>query len=140
MCGGRRIAAEKSHATLAFLGDVPQEQFDALSRAPHDLQAKSFELVLDQPRYWKDNRIAFAGSSHAPPELGKLADSLRERLQCAGLPFDPKPFVPHVTLLREARRPAVMPAFEPIGWPVREFSLVRSTGGRYEVLSRWPLD
>jgi hypothetical protein len=39
----------------------------------------------------------------------------------------------HVTLLRDARAPAEMPALEPIDWPIGGFALVESTAGRYEV-------
>ena len=50
--------------------------------------------------------------------------------------YDRKPFVPHVTLLRDVKRfdgpRAIAP---PIAWPIREIALYRSgrdeTGARY---------
>jgi 2'-5' RNA ligase len=138
-CGGRRIRADKLHATLAFVGDTPDEAHGALHDAAAAVDTPGFDVVLDAPGYWKHNRIAWAGASAFPIALSALAEKLRAGLAARGVHFDPKPFVTHVTLLRDARPPAQMPALPPIRWPVSGFSLVRSAGGRYELLSSWPL-
>jgi len=70
------------------------------------------------------------------------ADAALERLHEAigavvagfGIPLDPRPFAPHVTLARGARGaapPAQAPALE---WRARGFALVESAGGDYRVL------
>ena len=55
--------------------------------------------------------------------------------------FDPKPFVPHVTLVRKGHSGFAMPTLQPIRWQVTGFVLVRSvmrpTGSDYLVESRW---
>ena len=138
-CGGRRIAAEKVHATLAFLGSRPADELAALTATADAVHADAFDLVLDQANYWKRQRIGWLGASTVPPALSALSEALREQLSMRGFPFDPKPFVPHVTLVREASRPKELPALAPIRWPVESFCLVQSSGGRYSVLSSWPL-
>jgi RNA 2',3'-cyclic 3'-phosphodiesterase len=130
-CGGRRTGADKLHQTLAFLGDVsdvaPVEA--AMERVP----PRRFTLRVDQPGYWKKNRIAWAGCSAVPAELADLVAELRGSLEDAGVAFDEKPFAVHITLARDARPPASMPVLEPIDWPVDGFALVGSAGGRYDL-------
>jgi 2'-5' RNA ligase len=51
--------------------------------------------------------------------------------------------VPHITLLREARRAPAQSRLAPIAWPVSEFALVESVqldnSHMYEVLQSWRL-
>ena len=138
-CGGRCIAADKVHATLAFLGSRPVEELAALTATAGAVRAEAFDLVLDQANYWKRQRIGWLGASIVPPALSALSEALREQLSMHGFAFDPKPFVPHVTLVRDASRPKELPALAPILWPVESFCLVQSSGGTYTVLSSWPL-
>jgi 2'-5' RNA ligase len=74
------------------------------------------------------------------PGLGALHASLGARLAAAGLGRRERAFVPHVTLLYDARNVTVQPV-DPLGWTVREFVLVHSLLGqtRYRVLGRWTL-
>lgn len=136
-CGGRRIRPDKLHATLAFLGDTPAGRVPALIAAAGRVAAPSFELLIDQTGYWKQSRIAWAGASATPPELESFAERLRAALSEAGFKADPKPFVAHITLLRDAGHPASTPSLLPLRWGVQGFALVRSAGGRYEVLHSW---
>ncbi len=138
-CGGRRIAADKVHATLAFLGSQAPQRLPELVAAARSITAPAFVLVLDQARYWKHNRIGWAGASTVPDALSALSQDLRAALSAQGSAFDPKPFVPHVTLIRDGSRPGEVPVLPPIRWPVQSFSLVQSSGGRYDVLASWPL-
>ncbi len=132
-CGGRRTPAESLHLTLAFLGDVADARLAEVETAMKRVEPRRFLLTLDRPGYWKKNNIAWAGTSTVPPELEALALELRASLAEGSIPFDPQPFAVHVTLLRDARAPAVMPALEPIAWPVDGYALVASLGGRYEI-------
>ena len=141
LCGGRTTRPENLHVTLAFLGKVEEAQVAEVERAAGGVAPKAVSLVLDQPGYWKRNRIAWAGASSVPEDLATLVAELRGALACAEIRFDAKPFVSHVTLLRDAREPQVMPALDPIAWRICGFALVRSVtlprGSRYEVLRSW---
>ena len=138
-CGGRRIGRDNIHATLAFLGERPEAELPSLLGAAAGVRASAFDLSLDETGYWKHNRIAWAGASAPPAQLAELAASLRQGLSGAGIASDPKPFVLHVTLLRDASPPREALSADPIRWPVAEFALVQSVGGRYSILARWPL-
>lgn len=141
-CGGRQTRTENLHLTLVFLGNVDGGRVAEVARAAGEVAPRADVLLLDQPGYWKRNRIAWAGASVVPLELEDTVRELRSALARARVDFDPKPFATHVTLLREAREPMAMPALEPIAWALDGFALVRSSdgrGGSYEVLRSWGL-
>ena len=141
LCGGRTIPAGNLHLTLAFLGNVEDARVAEVERAASEVAPRAISLVLDQPGYWKHNRIAWAGATLVPAELEALVVDLRGALARAGVGFDGKGFVSHVTLLRDAREPKAMPALDPIDWRFDGFALLRSVtlpqGGRYEVRRSW---
>ena len=118
---------ENLHITLAFIGQVDAARLDDIVAAARGVQARSFMLRVDQPGYWKHNRIAWLGASQVPAELEAMVAELRSALEAGRIPFDPKPFVAHVTLLRNARPPSdEWPALAVVHWPVSGFSLVSS--------------
>jgi 2'-5' RNA ligase len=84
-------------------------------------------LRLDEPGYWTHNHIGWLGATQVPEELLAMVGELRAALVYAGVGFDPKAFVPHVTLVRNARPPKEdWPTLNPVEWPVNGFSLVSS--------------
>jgi 2'-5' RNA ligase len=140
-CGGRPTRPENLHVTLAFLGSVEEARVAEVERAADTVGSRACPLILDQPGYWKHNRIAWAGASVVPAGLEALVSGLRGALAKSQIRFDAKPFVSHVTLLRDAREPKAMPALDPIRWNLEGFALVRSVtlprGSRYQVLKAW---
>ena len=140
LCGGRAPLAQDLHLTLAFLGRVPAGRTGEVERAAQEVSPPAATLVLDRPGFWKHNRIAWAGASSVPADLESLVRGLREALAHFRIAFDPKPFVPHITLLREAREPRCLPALAPIRWELDGFVLAGPSargGGRYEVIRNW---
>jgi len=127
--------------TLAFLGSVEEGRVAEIECAASGVAPRAISLVLDQPGYWKHNRIAWAGASAVPTGLEALVSGLRGALAKSQIRFDAKSFVSHVTLLREAREPEAMPAFEPVEWRLDGFALVQSVtrpqGSRYEIRRSW---
>ena len=116
------------HLTLAFLGDSDATQLPAMTAAAGLVRVVPFEIQLDRCGFWKQGRqygILWAGGE-APPQLDALAAGLRARLSDAGVTFDAKPFVPHVTLLRDARPPQATIEFAPVRWSAHDFVLVAS--------------
>lgn len=141
-CGGRATRRENIHLTLVFLGNVAAARLDELKTAAAGIAGGCCELAVDRLGYWPHNRIVWAGTSVTPPSLESLAATLTQALATAGFAFDRRPYVPHVTLVRKARRaPSFAP--RPLLWRVEEFALVRSgrddRGSRYEVAERWRL-
>lgn len=134
---GKAIPAEKIHLTLAFLGGV--EPAKAIAAAK-EVQAGTFELPVDTAKYWRDSHIVWVGPREMPDGLRLLVERLHFALYRAEFILERRPFAAHVTLLRKARKPGAIEPLPKVEWPVREFALVNSAGGAYEVMERFPLD
>jgi 2'-5' RNA ligase len=137
---GRVTAADKIHLTLAFLGAVAPEKAITAARR---VQGRGCHIPLEKARYWKHNGIIWAGARETPPELKALVDALHFELYRAEYILERRPFAAHVTLVRAKRAPGELPPLPAVDWPVREFTLVRSTvsskGSLYEVVERFAL-
>lgn len=142
-CGGRALLARKLHLTLVFLGDVARERLAELDALAGGISAPRFDLELEHVEYWRHNRIVWAGVARCPGALQLLVQRLEQGLSSSGFRFDRRPYAPHVTLLRNARRAPTDVAMHPIAWPVSRFALVESVprgkGRSYEVMREWPL-
>lgn len=111
---GRYAIKENYHVTLAFLGDVPPERL----RDACDVLAR--EIAGAQPPVLTFGETAHFGRAQnaililallSDPPLDALHARLVHGLQAAGLPADPGPFSPHITLARHACLPdAPLPA------------------------------
>jgi 2'-5' RNA ligase len=143
---GRPRPTTHLHVTLHHLGDfagVPQRQVADACAAAAGVEAPPFDACFDRVG-------SFAGrtgkhpfvllGTRSPDGLARLHADLGARLAAVGLARRERAFVPHLTLLYDARAIEPRPV-EPLAWPVREFLLVHSLLGRteYRVLGRWPL-
>ena len=139
---GRAMRRENLHLTLAFLGDTDAALLPEIKSLASVLRFDPIRLPLDRAGYWRHNRIIWCGASEEPQTLLDLVADLRERLKAAGVRYDPKPFVSHVTLVRNAAGLPETPAWAPLIWEAADFALVGSllVEGRvaYQVLQRFP--
>jgi type IV pilus assembly protein PilA len=139
VAGGKPTAQDKIHLTLAFLGAADAQKAAA---AAERVAAEPHVLPIEQARYWRDNQIVWAGPRETPAPLTALVERLTLELYREEFVLERRAFAAHVTLLRKARA-AELPPLPALEWPVREFSLVRSSlssaGSSYEVLKRFPL-
>lgn len=139
---GRAMRRENLHLTLAFLGATGAALVPDLIALAADVRFAPIRLSLDCIGYWKHNRIIWCGAGEEPQALVFLVESLRAKLDAARVRYDPKPFVSHVTLVRDAAGLPDAPAWIPLVWEARDFALVNSTRveGRvtYRVLLRFP--
>ena len=142
-CGGRATPDEKIHVTLFFVGHVERSRIDALKALAASVVAAPFDLKLAIRGYWRHNRIVWVGTRDCPAELAELVEQLQQRLTREGIRGDERPYVPHVTLVRDARRAPAKKAIPELDWRVSDFVLLESvpTGGgvRYDVLACFPL-
>lgn len=140
--GGRLMQPDNLHLTLAFLGDTPADRLEALVAAAARIEPREFEWEIDTVGYWNHNRILWAGTDKAPEPLAALVADLRGALLQANFAFDPKAFVPHITLVRNARHATVLPEWKLLLWKVQGFALVKSVrteeGNRYVNAAAWP--
>lgn len=129
-CGGRAVPAQNIHLTLAFLGDADPAAARLLGAS---IRMAPMRFALEEARFWAHNRILWAGPRETPPELAALARALGEKRELSA----------HITLLRKARPPRLLPPLPALEWPVTRFTLVNSTPGpegpSYEVLERYDL-
>jgi 2'-5' RNA ligase len=133
----RALRAEDLHLTLAFIGQLSSERAQSFAR---ELPTKPAGVVwaLDRLGTFTRARVLWAGGAEHP-ELGALAQQTRAMLTNSEIPFDPRPFVPHITLARgitTPARPTALPA--PVPCRFGAVRLVESTtgpgGSRYRPL------
>ncbi|MGH8649278.1 MAG: RNA 2',3'-cyclic phosphodiesterase [Burkholderiales bacterium] len=143
-CGGRAVPAPNIHLTLVFLGDLPRERTTVLESLASAVKGRRFAMSVDRLEYWRHNRILWAGVEACPEALQTLVAWLHDSLTGSGFRCDRRPYVPHVTLLRNARRAPADSRCPPVAWPVDGFALVESVprdrGRVYQVLRSWPLN
>jgi RNA 2',3'-cyclic 3'-phosphodiesterase len=148
--GGRPIPRQNLHATLAFLGSVPENRFPDLGPAAAAVVASwrrraspAIELPLDCIEHWRRPQILCASARVTPPAATDLASELKDALLAAGFAPDLKPFRAHVTLARKVER-ARDTQMTPVLWRFDSFALVASEtaplGSSYSVVSSWALD
>lgn len=120
---GRRMPPVDLHLTLAFIGALDEAGLartrDVLraSPSPADSVGQDACLTIDRLGGFRGG-IAWLGPSTLPDWLEELARTVRGRLREAGIPFDAKPFVPHVTVRRNAGRVegTAIPPLPATGW------------------------
>ena len=139
---GRRVDPAKYHVTLHFLGgwaEMPADVVAACSEAAASVRASAFHLVVDHAGSFARSRVGWlapSGNSGLDALWSGLGHALREQ----GVEYRAaETFSPHVTVLRNLSRRVEDVPIDPLSWPVDDFVLVHSHGGRYEILGRWAL-
>jgi len=125
-------SAEKLHVTLAFLGNVGANQYEAVAAALDGVAAQTapFGLTLDRigafPHERKP-RVVYVGTREQGAPFRKLAQSTRDAYAALGFQFDEDP-VAHVTIARvqDPRAPLRSVEFAPISFEMGSLSLFES--------------
>jgi len=142
-CGGRAMPAEKIHLTLFFIGSLDRARLGAIERAGAAVRGRAFELAFDRIGYFRRTAIVWAGASSTPDALLRLVETLRSRLAAEGVRGEARPYVPHVTLVRDAARRPTADVLTACTSRARAFALVQSVpvsgGVRYDNVATWPL-
>ncbi len=142
-CRGRHLKPEQIHLTLRFIGPVTEEVATCLQAAAGHIHLPAFELMFDSLGYWPRPRVVWSMPSHVPTALTDLASQLERICVGCGLPPETRPYVPHLTLLRNARHRPAETSMSALHWPVEAFALMRSEtlpeGAVYTELQRWSL-
>ena len=133
--GGRIVHAARIHLTLVFLGEVPAERLPRAAAAGKRVRFEPREYRIAEARYWPHNRIVWAGLGEFP---AAFPQALAHELEAEGFSHEARPFQAHVTLLREARAPRVLPPPPAAPWPVESFTLVHSESSAYRIVETFP--
>lgn len=125
---GRYLDPSNLHLTLAFIGEWPEDVTEALPAV-----GEPFSLTLSHIGFFPEAKVMWAGVEKSAA-LEHLAARVRHSLAEAGIPFDPKRFNPHITLVRKPSVPAgvIVSAIEvpPAEMEVEEVCLYRSDRGK----------
>ncbi|MGM0477563.1 MAG: RNA 2',3'-cyclic phosphodiesterase [Pseudomonadota bacterium] len=135
---GRLVPRHNLHLTLAFAGDVTPETLACLRAGAETVRGEP--VTVDLVQCGRFGPLLWAGPESTPEPLAHLATTLAGVLEDCGLPRDPRPYRPHVTLVRALRQElAVAPPAT--GWRSDEFCLAESRRGEpYRILQRFPLN
>jgi 2'-5' RNA ligase len=148
----QRVPPANLHATLCFIGAVPQERLAALLDAVTPVRGRDATLDFEALEYWAKPKIlcATAPETAGSAPARELAQRLAEAVTAAGFVPDAKPFRAHLTLARKvaAGRAAECEWPRELSPPIRvhcdHFVLMQSqraeSGSLYSVVASWPLD
>ena len=142
---GRFVPAQNYHLTLAFLGEIGEQEARGAMAAMDEACRAAGPVPVDADGLGSfGKRAGGAGlwvSVAKDPELMALAERLRRCLRDRGVAFDDaNSFLPHVTLARRARLPkGELPALAfPLPCEAARVTLFRSylekAGARYKAL------
>lgn len=93
---GNYTPLQNLHLTLAFIGEV--QDAAAVKAALSEVKVKKFRLSLTEPGTFGDLLwIGLKGNQ----ALSAAVKSVREALDAAGIPYDRKKYVPHITVVRK---------------------------------------
>ena len=106
------MAPESMHVTLRFLGDIDQSTLDCISSDFEAVVSRraGFALRLTEFRAAPTLRHAvmiWAVGDDSDGKCASLASEADGVAVSCGLPHEPHPFVPHITLVRSRRKRAV---------------------------------
>jgi 2'-5' RNA ligase len=156
----RLARRETWHVTLAFLGEVAEARGPdvavAIERAAGAWRAAGSgppQLRLAGGGRFGRGRftLLWVGVDGDQEALVRLSRQMRRELKRDRLPYDDRPFKPHLTIARPGDRldraavdadRAVLAGYRGPAWPVQAVELVRSHLGPkpwYEHLASWPL-
>lgn len=141
--GGRPVALENIHITLAFLGNLNADQRKCVELVADGIQCPVFSLILDHAGHWSRPRVLWIGASETPDALSQLVADLYKGIHRCGIELDSRPYRAHLTLMRKVNKAPADLNFQSLEWRVGSFVLVKSTtypeGVEYEVVRKWPL-
>lgn len=132
----RPVPPEDLHVTLHFLGAVETARAAALAPAL-DVAFEPFTLAVGAAALWRGGIAVHEAA--VVPGLVALHQALARALLAQSFALESRAYRPHVTVARRAEGGAPPEDGEIVEWRVRGFALVRSAGGRYEPLVRYPL-
>jgi 2'-5' RNA ligase len=119
--GVRPVRQGQLHLTLHFLGDVDDEDREALCRRLGDVRQEPFTIAIRGTGVFPPRgrpSVLWAGVAASPP-LAELQAAVGRAIDSCDLEVERRPYVPHVTLAR------LTPA-APRDWTAR---MLADTGG-----------
>ena len=136
--GGRAPRPESLHLTLVFNGATMPDKVALLQAMMDSVRLPAFTLRFDRAGWFRQTGVAWLGATSSPEPLIELQHALAQGATRIGFSLDVRPYVPHLTLARNAQRAPPSLIGGPVEWPVESFVLVASEllpdGPRYRIL------
>jgi len=124
---GRIMRPENLHITLHFIGNVSEQQLACCVAAASQVQAAPFDIRLDEFGHFVRAGVVWLGSTRLPQALQQLHRDLGVALRGCDYAPDPRPFKPHLTLMRNVKAIKIeLLEVKPLSWSVDRFALVES--------------
>lgn len=127
---------ENLHLTLAFLGEVSSERIPEITSIMDAVQCTPFVIQLSQLGcFFKHYGDIWWVGADGKNELLLLQHSLTNALRECRIWFDPKPFVPHLTIARDVviahttQKEELLSRTDAYTMPVDSISLMSSERG-----------
>lgn len=139
--GGRAVAPENYHLTLAFLGAQHESLLSAILETAAGIPPPCGKLELSRLGHFARARVLWFGPERTPPPLRRAARVLWDALTPLGIARERRAFAAHLTLARKVNR---LPeaAVHPVAWRYAGFVLAESVtgahGAHYTVVGEWP--
>jgi len=119
-CGGRALRPDQWHITLAFLGSLSMQDVDGLCAQASEWQLPTAPFCIDHYGYFKQAGIVWVGSQETVSlqQMAACHRRLWQYLLPLGYRPEQRPFVPHVSLLRQAESCTLdaLSSFIPFDW------------------------
>ena len=143
--GGRVVARDHLHVTLAFLGHRPVQELPSIAGALREAAADARPISLVPERYRETRSVGMLVLSDAAGCAEALAEDLQGRLERLGVyEREQRAWLPHLTVVRFKDRPRLRPPVPDTG-PISPsdaavyHSVLRSTGAQYVVVESFAL-
>ncbi len=132
--------ADNLHVTLVFLGNIDEKSELLLRKQLDHISIQPLVLCFNQLEFWRKPKILCLTAQQYDQQLILLVDALKRTAESCGLETDSRPYKPHITLARKARK-LIKVNVEPLQWRADSYSLVESlstiNGIHYKVLQKW---
>ena len=137
---GKLMRTNNLHLTLAFLGNVTDDQRQCVEAMADTISITPFSLCLDHIGVFPRPKVLWLGVKEKPDALMQLSASLGKCAYDCGIKLDEKAYNPHITLMRKVNHLHDM-TIDSVSWSVDHFCLVQSVthqeGVEYRVVKSW---
>jgi 2'-5' RNA ligase len=144
--GVRVLGREQLHVTLAFLGNRPAGELEAIAAELQAAARTAQPATLTVTGYRETRSVGMLVCDDERGRAASLAVDLHERLERLGVyERERREWLPHLTVIRFRERPLLQPSLPELG-PVLTseaavyMSVLRPSGAQYEVLQSVALE
>jgi len=136
----RVVRPEQLHFTIAFLGPRPRAEIEPIAEVIRGAALGAGPMPLELSRYRETRSVGMLVFEDESGEATRVANAIQRGLEEIGAyKREPRPWLPHVTVLRFRRPPRLRPELPVLGQVMPSeaaayHSVLRRDGAQYDVL------